>query len=247
MEIPYRQLVNVEKLAECKDSALSYINCDDWLQYMPSDKNYFGTIVVVDDGLSVKQWKDLERRSYSPDSGYLDIIGVLTPDANGKPKLYTDPNSVTDADLGYTGDFHGYRVLSALMTIARGAKVIFVDASLNGHGFDMGKHEVWKWIYDNRSTYDIDIINFSWSVGAAKRVEDKDQEVVQYIDLLYAAGVFMVGAMGNDGQNTNFRYLTYHQHIYGVGSIYHENRGGFRQGTKKIWGFLYTYWYWDDD
>ncbi len=111
-------------LKGCTDSALKYINCDNWLQYVPDNGQYFGTIVVIDDGLSVGQWKDLEDRGilYWPYVGHLDIIGVLTPDTNEKPRFYTDPNTVTDAELGYSGDDHAYKVMSALMTVARGPR-----------------------------------------------------------------------------------------------------------------------------
>ncbi len=70
--------------------------------------DYYGTIVVMDSGLSVAQWKNLETRYLSGD---LDILGVLAPDASGSATLYTDPNSVTDADLKYKrGQNHGFQV-----------------------------------------------------------------------------------------------------------------------------------------
>ncbi len=231
-------------LSTCTDSAMAYINCDDWLSYIPSDGEYFGTIVVMDSGLSVAQWKDLESQGY----GQVDIIGVLSPNSAGGAKLYDDQNRYTDADLKYkSGQNHGFQVLSALGLIARGAKVIFVNIDLDelpvgqdkDEGFHLWKEDAWKWIYYNRAKNDINVISISLAHLGGSIQDDEAQDWNDpWIKKLRSAGIFIAAAMGNDGKNTESTYLTSHPDIFGVGSIDHENRGDWRKTTKRIWGFF---------
>ncbi len=60
--------------ANCNDAALRYFGCDKWLPYAPANGDYKGTVVVMDDGLSVDQWVKLESGYY----GFkVDIIKYL--------------------------------------------------------------------------------------------------------------------------------------------------------------------------
>lgn len=79
---------------------------------------------------------------------------------------------------------------------------------MNGDpGVEAHRADLWKWLYDNRVKYDIDIINMSWFTG--DYIEKKDAN--GYINLLYASGVFMVASMGNDG---SVDQKTFRPHIH---------------------------------
>ncbi len=142
------------------------------------------------------------------------------------------------------------------MTIARGAKVIFVNIDIDeapanldrDEGFHLWKEDAWEWIYDNQAKYDIDVISISLGNKEGKIEDDMRQNFWfnDWISKLRSSGVFIAAAMGNDGTNKN-SYLTSHPDIFGVGSIDHEDRGGWRKTTKRIGWFSFTYSYWDDD
>lgn len=130
--------------------------------------------------------------------------------------LYTDPYATTDSELGYsTGYTHGYKVVSALVSLVRNAKVIVINSNSFG-GSDV---EYWRWLDENRYTSDIDVISMSFSIyGPVSAYVDK------HVTNLYHKRVLMVGGMGNDGSDTSSYFPVSHRYVYGVGSIYHETQ-----------------------
>ncbi len=124
-------------------------------------------------------------------------------------------------------DFHALSVISALATVVRDVKIIFVNAKFGKYdpGFLVEKDtKPWDWLIKNAIRYDIDIVSMSFSfkkVDAA--IEDK-------INKLAANEVFMLSSLGNtyegsNGSNTGHEFPQNHPRVYAVGSVDHEYRG----------------------
>ncbi len=63
----------------CLDPALLF-NCDDWQAKSQGTTDYKGTVVIIDDGLSVNHWMNLENGYYGIT---VDIVKYLVPTSNG--------------------------------------------------------------------------------------------------------------------------------------------------------------------
>ncbi len=65
----------LQDLRTCEDDALKFIGCDKWYEKSAAavNDNYFGSIVVIDGGLSKDEWLALER------SADVDIIRHVHP------------------------------------------------------------------------------------------------------------------------------------------------------------------------
>ncbi|RMG41499.1 MAG: hypothetical protein D6732_02385 [Methanobacteriota archaeon] len=225
--VPGRVLGSVGSLRDCTDPALVKMQCNDWLSHVPEDGNYGGTVLIFDDGLSVSNWQDLENGFYGMS---VDIVGYLTPDDQGNipntliGEIGQDTlQGITDADLDYLGsDDHAIAVISALGTIARKAKVLFVNARYDGEPIDSGfyltDNEIWRWIANNVENYNIKVISTSFNV---KDFPNFDSTVFDYI---YAQGVFMATSIGNKQRDDGDDFPQFHPYVYAVGSIDHETR-----------------------
>ncbi len=226
--VPGRVLSSVDSLRDCTNPALIKMQCNDWLPYVPEDGNYGGTVLIFDDGLSVSNWQDLENGFYGMS---VDIVGYLTPDDQGNiPNTLIGGvgqdtlQGITNEDLDFlpNGDDHALAVISALGTIARNAKVLFVNARYDGEpinsGFYLTDNQIWGWIESNIENYNIKVISTSFNV---KDFPNFDRTIFDYI---YARGVFMVTSIGNDGKPEGDVFPQFHPYVYSVGSIDHETR-----------------------
>ncbi len=225
---------------ECVDAAQVFIDCGGWTLHRPTNYDYKGTVVVIDDGLSIDQWKKLESGYY----GFsVDIVRYLTPEGNipqGKPKDnigdygQDDLAGYTNDDLGYDypggiAQDHGVAVISALASIIPNVKIIFVNAmmqyNISGNliydiGFPINKHvSLWEWIRDNVENFDIDIVTASLNSGVANSI------VPSRINQIYDKGVFMISSIGNSGIYEGNQFPQSHSKVYAIGSLDHENRG----------------------
>ncbi|RMG26997.1 MAG: hypothetical protein D6732_20615, partial [Methanobacteriota archaeon] len=233
--VPGRIVTSIDGLRDCTDPALVKMKCDEWLPNAPSDGDYGGITVFLDDGLSVTDWQNLESGFYGMS---IDIIGYLTPDDQGNiPDTLIGGfgqdslQGITDADLGYLdSDFHALGVLSAFGTIARNAKVLFVNIREKtdlpeNTGFLLYDSRMWEWIKNNIGQYNIRIISTSINTGYLLA---KNQTNTDLLTEIYEQGVFMVAAIGNDAWNDPNRghyFPNYHPYVYSIGSIDHETRG----------------------
>ncbi len=241
----------------CADPALSFIGCNLWLERTPVDKNYFGTTVILDSGLTVEEYKNLEKYIYNTGKPFsLDIIKFLTFDKitnkiieygnYGKDSL----SGIDDRDLGGSLKYgwlstHGYRVAMAYASIIRGGNIIFVDIDLSDdHGFEALHKQtlLWNWLDRNIARYQIKTISMSFVAGVP--MSQVSSNVTSKIQSIYNKGVMLIAASGNDGQYRPDYFPANHPLIYRIGSVDHENRGGDR--TVLLWGW-YPYTYYDLD
>ncbi|RMG23036.1 MAG: hypothetical protein D6732_25125 [Methanobacteriota archaeon] len=226
-------------IEDCKDPALVFVHCNLVLNDLPSDGDFKGTVVVMDDGLSVTDWRELTSPLYGVD---VDIVAYLTPDANGEVDIikYDPTLPLTDSQwndvLGYyPSDGHGREVISALGSIAKHAKVIFVNLQLGDDNIGFRSHAdvvIWDWILNNVDSYDIDVISMSFNVYLLP-----PWNVISRILDIADKGVFMVSAIGNDGRYHGGTFPQGLPDVYAVASVDHENRyrqfGRFFQESKK--------------
>ena len=224
-------LATVQSVGGCTDPALRYIGCDDWLSKAPSSgDDYKGTVVVIDDPLSVDQWKSIEA-TYS-DGVRGDIIkyvyGVDTFYYNGIRYSYAKTmgakgvdslSGVSDSTLGNTGQAHGYSVTGILASVVRNVNVIFVSI----YADDLATSDtIWRYLYNNINTYNIVGITMSWLV--ARNAKPPVRRVIRD---LFNEGVFISASAGNEGANIS-RSVLFPQslpEVYTIGSVDHENRG----------------------
>ncbi len=246
-DTPYNNAYDICKV----DSALQFIGCNYWIDMAPTDLNYRSTIVVIDDGLCVDQWKDLESGKF----GFgVDIVKYLTPkDHIGTFEVITygeygrdNLNGITNIDLNCQEEKdHGFAVISALATIVPYIKVIFVNSAEtldkpDGFLIHINNHP-WKWIKDNVARYDIDIITASVSTGY-----EASEEVKNTIAEIHNKGVFMVTAIGNKGIYEGNNFPQEHQYFYTVGSVDHEDRAAWAPSWEICRSWFYckpTYYY----
>ena len=231
--VPRGVLSSIDGLRDCTDPALVKIQCDEWLSYLPEDGNYGGTVLIFDDGLSVSNWQALENGFYGMS---VDIIGYLTPDDQGNiPDTLIGGvgqdslQGITDDDLDYSPtDNHAIAVISAFGTIARNAKVLFINARFKGEdtnlGFYITDNEIWRWIDDNIGVYNIKVISTSFN-AKTNDYTDFDSTI---FDRIHAKDVFMVSSIGNENSIEGYDFPQFHPYVYSVGSIDHETRGTSR-------------------
>ncbi len=242
---PGTELVDANSVYECTDPALTFIGCDWWIDvWKTKNVQYPGSIVVMDDGLTVNQWKTLEK---ARTNGYfVDIVKYVTLDDNGNVRFFgskgvDDLTSVTDYDLGGRGMLvtHTYDVISSLMTIAREVDVIVIDIAVptnqtsnDDGGFDVLDERAWDWIIDNMDGYGIKVINFSLKTPY---LSYNARFINRKITTLYLNNVYIAAGIGNSGdQNQNFPIVN--DYVRAIGSIDHEDRGGWAKDAGI------TYW-----
>ena len=215
-------------IENCEDLALVFVHCNLILGSLPSDGNFKGTVVIMDDGLSVTDWRELTSPLYGVD---VDIVAYLTPTPNGDVDViqYDPTFPLTDEQWNEVLDYHpidthGREVISALGSIAKHAKVIFVNLKLDEDtlGFDSYRDEkIWQWLLDNVDTYDIDVISMSFTLY---ETEPLNESILSRIDNLASKGVFMVSSIGNWGNYNGNNFPQNHSMVYAVASVDHENR-----------------------
>ncbi len=214
----------------CQDSALEYIDCQGWKNFVPEDNDYDGTIMVFDDGLSIEMWDLLE----SGDLGFsLDIMGVLSNAPSPETYeayLYDDPSIYSNEDIRFhPNNWHGFAVLSVIGTVLPHAKIIFVNIQIISnlpdinegdgiYGLDFGSSALWDWIINNYRTFNIDVISMSFNYQPTTDFTDS------YITGL-SDEIFLVTSIGNRGENEGSSIPQKYENVYAVGSIDHENRG----------------------
>ncbi len=64
----------------CQDAVFLFVHCDMVLDSLPSDGEFKGTVVIMDDGLSVRDWQELTSPLYCIN---IEILAYLTKDFNG--------------------------------------------------------------------------------------------------------------------------------------------------------------------
>ncbi|RMG42040.1 MAG: hypothetical protein D6732_01640 [Methanobacteriota archaeon] len=134
-----------------------------------------------------------------------------------------------------TSGTHTSKVLTAFGTIARGAPVIVIDDDVESdYGYEITQDiRSWEWILNNIDTYQIKVISISQSMYDPLM----DRRINNLITQIHNKGVTIVSSMGNDGRNRGDSFPQSHPYVYGVGSIDHENRGGWRDGG--LFGYYY--------
>ncbi len=232
------------------DAALQFIGCHNWISKVPSDYNYRGTVVVIDDGLCVDQWKALENKKL----GFaVDVVKYLTPLKNIGTQWVTafgdygtdDLSNIDNSLLNCReGEEHGFRVISSLATVLPYVKVIFVNAEMNqwsNDGFVVYKNKfLWEWLKDNVERYDIDVITMSLSYPDS--VAGDTSEIDRIISEIYNKGVFMVTSIGNDGIYEGDAFPNRHPYFYAIGSVDHEDRAAYVNEVKICYdGRKWTY------
>ncbi len=142
------------------------------------------------------------------------------------PSIY-DRTAYRDVDKA-----HSLMVLSALMTVARNVKVVFVkldikfDADPTGDGgFALNDEEMYEWIINNTKKYNIKVMTTSF---------DKFGIFINNFGGIADKGVYMMAAIGNDGliknsdPQSDYYFPTYLDQVHGIGSIDHEDRGAVK-------------------
>lgn len=232
---------------DCTDQAFTFIGCDWWIQQNDfSTIEYPGTVLVLGLGLTAEQWQILETPR--PNGYSLDIVAYVTKSYyNGDSENIhvfggegiDDLSGIDDADLGIyyrnaydkTDKIHSLMVLSALMTVARNVKVVFVkldikfDTDANGDGgFALYDNQMYDWIINNIETYNIKVMTSSFE--KLGKFSNRFKEIKN-------RGVYLISAIGNDGKlrnsnDYNSYFPSYLSQIRGIGSIDHENRGAVK-------------------
>ncbi len=204
----------------CQDAVFLFVHCDMVLDSLPSDGDFKGTVVVMDDGLSVRDWQELTSPLYGID---VEILTYLTPDANeGVDVIHYDPSLPLTSDqwnevLDYDpSNSHGRAVISALASIAKKARIIFVNLALGDSKGFANPEVAWQWLLDNVATYDI--VSMSYS---SPNMSDQEKALMNQ---LAQRGVFMVTTIGNDGVYAGDAYPQALPYVYAVGSVDHEDR-----------------------
>ncbi len=213
-------------IENCEDPTLAFIRCNLILNSLPTDGDYKGTVVVMDDGLSVTDWQELTSPIYGVG---VDIVAYLTPDSNGGVDIiqYDPTLPLTDAQWNDVLDYHptdghGRGVISALGSIAKHANVIFVNLQLDDDNLGFRpQHDpiLWEWMRDNIDTYDIDVISMSFSLYDTPSLD----VMLRMVDVA-EKGVFMVSSIGNDGVYNGNAFPQDHPDVFAVGSVDHEDR-----------------------
>ncbi len=229
------------KVGHLQDTAYTYTGVDVVVYDYGVEIDNYVTIVVIDEGLTDKEWKALEQ---NPEAN-VDIMYFITETSTGSIKTiydYDDPYLDNQIHHG-----HGFMVISVLAAIARNVKVIFIDLQheidevTDPYGFEYGEYKIWQWIDNNQASKDIDIIN--WSMV---HYEDfTTSSIQQRWNSLLSKKVIMLTAAGNYFSAGNYwdgeyhKYQSYYTEWYSIGSIDHENRDGSWKGHKS-W---FSSWY----
>ncbi|RMG42525.1 MAG: hypothetical protein D6732_00800, partial [Methanobacteriota archaeon] len=193
--------------------------------------------VFIDSGLTANDWYRLEL------GGWVDIVQYRTKVGDmeyslGGPGLdcWNAVNCMSPVleREHLTSGSHTSKVLVAFGTIARGAPVIVIDDDIESdYGYHMQSDlSPWEWILNNIDTYQIKVVSISqfFPILFVSQVNN-------LITQIHNKGVIIVSSMGNDGRDRGDRFPQSHPYVYGISSIDHENRGGWRDGG--FFGYYY--------
>ncbi len=260
--------VDPELVKSCTHGALIFVNCDDLIASNPQLTHDF-TIAVLDDGLTPLQWHYLETNPYArvdivryvfydKDTGQIIETGSEGIDSYDQIPDYYDtkiPNDNSHEVYPKHPITHAVGVLTALGTIYRDARVVFIDIdSMNDEpgsqftrelGFllfpttyDSSK-DPFNWIIQNRETYNIRIISMSANFPTGFSVT-----TTSFFTQLFNMGVTMVVAGGNHPYAYNLRledgrYYFYPQiypEWYAIASVNHNTS---QRSWFSAWGDTY--------
>ncbi len=260
--------VSPDLVKSCTHGALQFINCDDLIASNPQLTHDF-TIAVLDDGLTPLQWHYLETNPYAR----VDIVKYVFYDENTGQIIETGqegvdpydqipdyydtkiPNNDTHEVYPIYPITHGVGVLTALGTIYRNARIIFIDidskndGSNSFYGKDLGflffpniydsSKDPFNWIIQNRDTYNIKIISLSASYS-----NGFPMTTTGYFTQLYNMGVTMVVSAGNNPYPYNLRledgklyfYPQIYPEWYTIASVNHNTS---QRSWFSAWGDTY--------
>lgn len=152
-------------------------------RYKVSGKGF--TVAVLDTGLRTT---------------HVDFAGKVVAQVNFTKDNGGNPNDATDGN-GHGTNVGGIIVANALNTgIAPGANIIPVKVLPNGHGGSFDDiYKGLKWVFDNRATYNISVVNLSLGNNINEKSDTpyETHPVKQVIRDLNHAGVAVVIAAGN--------------------------------------------------
>ncbi len=228
----------VQAMYSCRSAEMRFLNCPEMKSVSPIDNGFKGTTVIMDTGLTSQDWFYLEENNLVDIIRYQTVINGVEYGIGeeGRDCYITIDCASPILERQGIKPIHGSLVTSAFGTIAKGAPVIFMDF-LFGTSFGYGFYDdqkPWQWILDNIDTYQIKVLSISLGVP-----DDPIPQVVELIEKIADAGVTIIGAIGNDGQNRGLFFPVSHGRVFGVGSIDHENRGEWREETIVGMEFYY--------
>ena len=230
-----QQTTQLSSVMSCSDPALKYIDCDDYFRIYGYGRPP-GTVVIMDSGLTVNQWKYLESNDI------VDIIGYWVPDdpndEYSSPRIISGVgigddslSGIDNSDLMHDPDdlTHGFAMAFALGTIARNVRVLFVNKMYAGQssdqrGFDVRiNYNLWNWIRNRINTLDIRVISMSFNGGTYSPLVADEINKIRYNRNHEVA---MVGGLKNSrGSDSNYPFSF--PEVLGVSSVDHEDRGGW--------------------
>ncbi len=144
--ISYSSLYGGNAMSGVDDcTQLKFISCDSILNLLPSGGDYKGTVVVMDDGLSVFDWFNIEDAT-NANGLYLDIVAFVVPDENGTPVVYGD---------------YGVRGRNAYPSISQ-----ILDILKNSDG-NTGWSQLYGWGYVDLLESYLDAVDLGISIGNA--------------------------------------------------------------------------------
>lgn len=230
---------SVDSAKSCLSPEMKFLNCPEMRSLLPEGNEFKATTVIIDSGLTANDWFSLEF------NGWVDIIQYRTKVGSTE---YTLGHSGMDCWIPVncmspilerehlTSGTHTSKVLTAFGTIARGAPVIVIDDDVESdYGYDMySDTSPWGWILNNIDTYQIKVVSISQYFSIDPSIVS---QVNNLITQIHNKGVTIVSSMGNDGRDRGDRFPQSHPYVYGVSSIDHENRGGWRDGG--LFGLYY--------
>ncbi len=232
-----QQTTQLSSVMSCSDPALKYIDCDDYFRIYGYGRPP-GTVVIMDSGLTVNQWKYLESNDI------VDIIGYWVPDdpndEYSSPRIISGVgigddslSGIDNSDLMHDPDdlTHGFAMAFALGTIARNVRVLFVNVKFPGNddrGFAIDKNNnLWGWIKYRVDTLDIRVISMSLGGGRFNTlVESEINQIRHNTGNRRDHEVALVSGLQNSKGADQYYPYRYHE-VFGVSSVDHENRGGW--------------------
>ncbi len=223
---------NLSSILDGSDPALNYFGLKTYF----ADDYYWGdndkrnginnnvVIAVLDDGLKLEDWLDLENTLNINIMWYATYssIGIHVVDS----PYYLRDNHLEEAYAG-----HGVTVLSTLGTIARGINVVFIDllfAENDYFGFTLD--EAFKFLVDNGDKWGIDIVLVTTSV---KVNNNRIPAMERNSSALFDKNYFMVVSSGNAGNKYNtysdgsYFYPQKSPYWFTVSSIDYEDIGNY--------------------
>ncbi len=223
-------------MKNCQSKEMRFVKCNLIQNNIPAN-GYRGTAVIVDDGLSLLAWRELEENfvdivryvTTDPSTGEIKEFGSEGKDCEkivtvSKGRLIPCPLLPYRGYLSRNDNTHGAMVTSAFGTIARNAKIIFVDLRLGdalGFKYSTQFSKMLEWLNNAVVPYHIKVLSMSFSGPNP----GNNTQVKNLITSLYLNGVFQVTSIGNEGIFAGNRFPQNHRYVYAVGSVDHESRG----------------------